>query len=146
MHKQGTSFICSFVTELKGKNSKCLLHSFRNKSFPKISGFPRTGYILLTPALFQIFHCTNVKFFIKDFFSRCDQIPRNQRIWSDLLKKSFMENFIVCTVFITTFRYYKAPWKQFRQRYFCCIKNVDEKIKQKWMYKNYLQIDKSINK
>ena len=35
-----------------------------------------------------------MKFFIKDFFSKYDQIRRKPRIWSYLLKKSLMENFI----------------------------------------------------
>ena len=35
-----------------------------------------------------------MKFFIKDFFSKCDQIRKKLRIWSHLLKKSLMENFI----------------------------------------------------
>ena len=35
-----------------------------------------------------------MKFSIKDFFSKCDQIHRKLRIWSYLLKKSLMENFI----------------------------------------------------
>ena len=39
-----------------------------------------------------------MKFFITDFFSKCDQIRRKLRIWSHLLKKSIMENFIFCTV------------------------------------------------
>ena len=39
-----------------------------------------------------------MKFFITDFFSKCDQIRRKLRIWSHLLKKSVMENFIFCTV------------------------------------------------
>ena len=34
------------------------------------------------------------KFSIKDFFSKCDQIHSLLRIWSHLLKKSLMENFI----------------------------------------------------
>ena len=34
-----------------------------------------------------------MKISIKDFFIKCDQIRRNQRIWSHLLKKSFMEKF-----------------------------------------------------
>ena len=38
------------------------------------------------------------KFFIKDFFCKCDQIPSFQRIWSHLLKKSLMQNFIFCAV------------------------------------------------
>ena len=40
---------------------------------------------------------TKMKFFIKDFSSKCDQI-RIFRIWSHLLEKSFMENFIFCVV------------------------------------------------
>ena len=39
-----------------------------------------------------------MKFFITDFFSKCDQIRRFLRIWSHLLKKSVMENFIFCAV------------------------------------------------
>ena len=39
-----------------------------------------------------------MKFSIKDFFSKCKQIRRNLRIWSHLLKKALMENFISCLV------------------------------------------------
>ena len=39
-----------------------------------------------------------MKFSIKDFFSKCDQIRMKMRIWSHLLKKSLIENFIFCTV------------------------------------------------
>ena len=39
-----------------------------------------------------------MKFSIKDLFSECDQIRRKLRIWSHLLKKSLMENFIFCAV------------------------------------------------
>ena len=39
-----------------------------------------------------------MKFPIKDFFSKCDQIRRKLRIWSHLLKKSLMENFILCAM------------------------------------------------
>ena len=35
---------------------------------------------------------------IKDFFNKCDQIRRKLRIWSHLLKKSLMKNFIFCAV------------------------------------------------
>ena len=34
----------------------------------------------------------------EDFFSKCNQIHNFLRIWSHLLKKSFMENFIFCAV------------------------------------------------
>ena len=39
-----------------------------------------------------------MKFFIKDFFSKSDQIRNFLRIWSHLMKKSLMENFIFCAV------------------------------------------------
>ena len=39
-----------------------------------------------------------MKFSIKDFVSKCDQIRKELRIWSHLLKKSLMENFIFCAV------------------------------------------------
>ena len=37
-----------------------------------------------------------MKFLIKDFFSKCNQIPRKLRIWSHLLKKSL---FVLCKHF-----------------------------------------------
>ena len=39
-----------------------------------------------------------MKFFIKDFFSKCDQIQRKLQIWLQLLKEYLMENFIFCAV------------------------------------------------
>ena len=39
-----------------------------------------------------------MKFSINDLFSKCDQICRKLRIWSHLLKKSLMDNFIFCAV------------------------------------------------
>ena len=39
-----------------------------------------------------------MKFSIKGFFSKCDQIRSFLRIWSHLLKKFLMENFIFCAL------------------------------------------------
>ena len=40
-----------------------------------------------------------MKFFVKDFFSKYDQIRSFLRIWSHLLEKNpLMENFIFCVV------------------------------------------------
>ena len=39
-----------------------------------------------------------MKFSMKDFFSKCEQIRRKLRIRSHLLKKSLMKNFIFCAV------------------------------------------------
>ena len=47
-------------------------------------------------------HCTT-KFCIKDFFSKCDQIHSFLQIWSRLLKKPLIENFIFCAIYVTTF-------------------------------------------
>ena len=43
-----------------------------------------------------------MKFSIKYFFSKCDQICSFLRIWSHLLKNSLMKNFIFCAVTLTT--------------------------------------------
>ena len=40
-----------------------------------------------------------MKFSIKDFFSKCDQIRSWIRIWSYLLKKCLIENYIFCAVY-----------------------------------------------
>ena len=49
------------------------------------------------------FTARKMKFSIKDFFSKCDLIHRKLRIWSHLLKKSFVQNFIICPVIKTAF-------------------------------------------
>ena len=51
--------------------------------------------------LFQISTAWKMKFSIKDFNSKCDQIRNLLRIWSHLLKKSLMGNviFLCCEVF-----------------------------------------------
>ena len=61
-----------------------------------------------------------MKFSIKDFFSKCDQIRSFLRMWPHLLKKSLMENFIFCAVlslaesswtyFVLLVSFY-TPWK-----------------------------------
>ena len=38
------------------------------------------------------------KFFVTYFFSKCDQTRSFLLIWSHLLKKSVMENFVFCAV------------------------------------------------
>ena len=54
--------------------------------------------VLNIPRLLQSYTTEKMKFFIKDFFSKCDQIRRKMGIWSHLLKKSLIENFILCVV------------------------------------------------
>ena len=67
------------------------------------------NYTIINYALYTKYHrkkikliaindAQKMKFSIKDFFSKCDQIRRKLRIWSYLLKISLMENFIFCAV------------------------------------------------
>ena len=51
-----------------------------------------------------------MKFSIKDFFGKCDQIHKKLRIWSHLLKKSLMENFIFCAVWAIRNEFYTKPF------------------------------------
>ena len=46
---------------------------------------------------YSVWHYKKMKLFVKDFFRKCDLIRRKLRIWSHLLKKSLMENFVFCT-------------------------------------------------
>ena len=41
---------------------------------------------------------TEIKFSVKDFVSKCDQIRMKLQIWSHLSKKPLMENFSFCAV------------------------------------------------
>ena len=50
-----------------------------------------TVAFMLTPTMKDEFFC-------RDFLSKCDQIWGKLRIWSHLLKKSLIENFLFCTV------------------------------------------------
>ena len=47
---------------------------------------------------YHTYTAQNIKFSIKDFFSKCDQILNFLRILSHLLKKSLTKNFIFCAV------------------------------------------------
>ena len=60
----------------------------------------------------------NMKFSINDFFSKCDQIRRKLRIWSHLLNKSLMENFI----FVQLFDFFGNEVLQFQIDFFIFIK------------------------
>ena len=49
----------------------------------------------MTKSLLQYNTAQKMRFSIKYFFSKCDQTRSILRIWSHLLKKSLMENFII---------------------------------------------------
>ena len=63
-----------------------------------------------------------MKFFIKNFFSKCDQVCSFLQVWSHLLKKSLMENFSFCTVTrkyrLTPFHLFSHAVPEERQKYY----------------------------
>ena len=64
-----------------------------------------------------------MKFSIKDFFSKCDQIRSFPRIWSHLPKKSFIENFIFSAVIYNITMTKMRPYEQFRGKTFWNFRN-----------------------
>ena len=63
------------------------------------------GYLDQEPVLITLKNPPSLhkQFSIRDSFSKCDQIRRKMRIWSHLLKKSFLKNFIFCAVYVGRF-------------------------------------------
>ena len=78
--------------------SRGYVTSIRKEKFlGKIWG--RTKWMIVEQSLYlKSYTAQKMKFSIKDFFSKYDQIRCFLRIWSYLLKKSLMENFIFCVV------------------------------------------------
>ena len=74
--------------------------------------------------------CTaqKMKFSIKDFFRKCDQIHSRLQIWPHLLKKSLMKNFILCAV-------------HFAQLVLSCTTYFVEKY---WKKRHYVKMHHSI--
>ena len=93
--------------------------------------FPQTNWLISYRHIFVIhvfsksfktdLTTQKMKFSIKDFFSKCDQIRSFLWIWSHLLKTSYIENFISCTVSIATNRQPPLPATQSKLE---CIMNV----------------------
>ena len=54
--------------------------------------------LILKEESYTTYTAQKMNFSIKDFFSKSDQIRSFLRIWSHLLSKSLMENFIFCAV------------------------------------------------
>ena len=50
--------------------------------------------LINSKSVFRTHTAQKMKFSIKDFFSKCDQICSKLRIWSHLLEKSLTKNFI----------------------------------------------------
>ena len=63
---------------------------------------------------------------IKDFPSKYDQIPRKLRIWSHLLEKSLIENFIFLCSEKSSFFKYSAV--EFQLIFIYCIPGTHQNI------------------
>ena len=55
------------------------------------------------------FTAQKMKFSIEDFSNKCDQLRSFLWIWSNLLKKSSMENFIFCAVKVSPECIHRVP-------------------------------------
>ena len=58
-----------------------------------------------------------MKFPIRKFFSKCGQISSVLRIWSHLLKKSFIENFTFCSVIHAELKGFCSSYCEYSIRY-----------------------------
>ena len=74
----------------------CLL--FWNSFVTSVWDSCKASYVFHTFAFQTRITAQKMKFSIKGFFGKCDQICSFMRIWSHLLKKSLMDKFIVCAV------------------------------------------------
>ena len=54
----------------------------------------------ISATLREGFTSQKIKFSIQDFFSKCDKIRNPLWIWSNLLNKSLMEKFTVCSLIL----------------------------------------------
>ena len=62
-------------------------------------------------ARWQTTTAQNMKFSIKDYFSKTDQICSKLQIWSHLLKKVLTENFIFCAVNFEALELQELAWE-----------------------------------
>ena len=93
----GSDIILCFQIIMLGENCE-IYRCFAPKTTSGVNlYFSNTGGTFLH-LLLMVGTAQKMKFSIKDFFGKCDQIHRKLRIWSHLLEKSLMENFIFCGV------------------------------------------------
>ena len=99
-----------------------LLYFFLSSVFISMHGFIQAFWLHVI-TLYSFFNtipwfdavfntAQKMKFFIKGFFSKCDQISSFLRIWSHLMKRSLIKNFIFCAMKVLmsiTYLLYKFP-------------------------------------
>ena len=112
--KFNRSYIIEFNLNFQKKNILLINSTF-------LSSWLLLHFIELL-ALFVTVTVQKMKLSIKDFFSKCDQIRRKLRIWSHLLKKSLMENFISWKLLLCSL--YSFSRKQLKTFMFFAIVSV----------------------
>ena len=71
--------------------------------FLKLSVVASTVSLIMSNNLYSFVIAQKIKFSVKDFFSKCDQIRSYLRIWSHLLKKSLNgKHHFLCSVWCDT--------------------------------------------
>ena len=80
-----------------------------------------------------------MKFSIKDFFSICERIRRKLRIWSHLLRKSLMENFIFCAVLIHSSIIWKFHYWHCLNNYLSWVFRVINKVKNQRILETFIR-------
>ena len=94
-----------FYAPLKHKKTRAFLMFFRGyRKMPltwnRLIRMLYWSYHSKSIIHWQYIHCTENEVFVKEFFSKCDQIRRKLRIWLHLLKKTLMKNLVLFCVVI----------------------------------------------
>ena len=88
--------LSSFLTTMCQFSFNCTIVSYSCKNIcPKLFNDKTVlkNYVKTSQEA-RVITAQKMTFFIQDFFIKCDQIRKNLRIRSNVLKKSLMENFI----------------------------------------------------
>ena len=90
-HLPHIQYIVAHQSTITYRKRKCQLNRNQQANLIKVK---YKAKVLIPSWIFLRNTAQQVKFSIKDFSSKCDQIRRKRVIWSHLLKKFLMGNFI----------------------------------------------------
>ena len=97
--------------------------------------FESFEYFMWTLLMFMLYTAQKMKFSIKDFFSKCDQIRSFLRILSHLLKKFLIKNFIFCAVILEVMIWPLPPLLPSNESASC---NLDETLEHQIFIRTFL--------
>ena len=121
-----TSLACSSALNLLFCSARSSLYGEKKETLPSSppTFFIRTPLVAASVFLVKLLlhkrelTAQKMKLFIKDFFSNSDQIHSFLRMWSNLLKKSLMENFFLCSDYIKALEFVKITYTLFFEKLF----------------------------